>query len=164
MVRGVGWIGVDLRAFDKLEPRIQRQPFDIIFMHITARCGRVLRRCGRQTVLDNTKYAAGAQRRISVSKELFGVTARHPVMNIAEGQYDIGCASLCQRSANAGKDRMFNRSKAGIAIIGLEFLNSGFRPGAALWIVCSGRIEAGGHKNAAGFRIPLARWLEDFVL
>ena len=98
-------------------------------------------------MLDHTQHAARLQGRIGVGEEFVGVAAAHPIVQIAEGQHDIGCAFFGQRAAFGGKGAVFNRTEFRVFIICLEFCEA-FRDAGAAVFIAHIRIEIGGDQCA----------------
>ena len=149
MVRRVRRVGVDLARFHELETGSGGQRLHIVLVDIAAGRFRVLRLRRGQAVLDHAQNAARLQRGIGIGEEFLGIAAAHPVVQVAEGQHDIGGAVRRQRAGRGREGGVFDGAEFRIGIGGLELGEALLGAGAALGVLDGGGVEAGRDQRAA---------------
>ena len=97
---GVFWIGVDLRFAGQFEACFGGKRHHRAFLHIAAFFFKRAVHAFGQTVFDNAEDTAGLEHSINlVERRLRGIrSAEAPVMNIAEGERDVGAGRSYWRS------------------------------------------------------------------
>jgi DNA helicase II / ATP-dependent DNA helicase PcrA len=95
VVLGVRRVGVHLARAEKLEADAGDQLDRVVLTDIArTRLGILRRAVRRGPVLDHAEDAAGLERRVHRLEHGFGAVARHPVVDVAEGQDHVDAAGL----------------------------------------------------------------------